>query len=91
MIARRLLISGRVQGVFYRGWTLRQAEELELTGWVRNRAGGEVEVLVMGEPQAVAELIRRCRQGPPAAVVTGIEVGEAEPEEIEGFSQRPTV
>jgi acylphosphatase len=90
-IARKLLIKGRVQGVFYRGWMVEQAQGLGVAGWVRNRAGGDVEALVIGAPDAVAALIERCRGGPAAARVTGITVEEAEIVEAEGFRQRPTV
>lgn len=90
-IARRLVISGRVQGVFYRGWMVEAARSLGVAGWVRNRAGGDVEALVIGAPDAVAALIERCRAGPAAARVTGIAVEEAEIVEAEGFRQRPTV
>lgn len=90
-IARKLLISGRVQGVFYRGWMVAEAQGLGVAGWVRNRAGGDVEALVIGAPDAVAALIERCRSGPPAAKVTGIAVEETEIVEAEGFRQRPTL
>lgn len=90
MPARRLLISGRVQGVFYRGWTVRQAEALGIFGWVRNLRDGRVEVLATGDEEALDELIRRCRQGPPAAEVRDIEISEAEPEPSHDFTQRPT-
>src|SRR5690606_34100215 len=89
-IARKLLISGRVQGVFYRGWMVAEAQGLGVAGWVRNRAEGDVEALVIGAPDAVAALIERCRSGPPAAKVTGIAVEETEIVEAEGFRQRPT-
>lgn len=90
-IARRLVISGRVQGVFYRGWMVEAARSLGVTGWVRNRAGGDVEAFVIGAAVDVAALIERCRSGPPAARVTGIAVEEAGIVEAEGFRQRPTV
>lgn len=63
-------MTGRVQGVGYRWWVRRQATELELTGWVMNADDERtVEVVAEGEPDSVAELERRLRQGPPGAMV----------------------
>lgn len=87
---RRLLVHGRVQGVWYRGWTVDQAEELGLDGWVRNRRDGTVEILVAGPDEAIAELIARCRKGPSAAQVERIEEMEADETPPPGFAQRPT-
>lgn len=89
-IARRLVISGRVQGVFYRGWMVEAAWELGLEGWVRNLRSGEVEALVIGSADSVDALIERCREGPPVARVDHIAIEEAEVESLHGFSQRPT-
>ncbi|HJQ18161.1 MAG TPA: acylphosphatase [Allosphingosinicella sp.] len=88
MASRRLLISGRVQGVFYRAWTERNARALGLGGWVRNLANGDVEVLATGADAAIAELIRRCWQGPQRAQVRDIKIEEADAEPVEGFRQR---
>lgn len=77
MIARRLIIHGRVQGVFYRNWTVEAARGLGLTGWVRNRSDGTVEILACGEEAAVEALVVRCRQGPPAAAVQRIDCFES--------------
>jgi acylphosphatase len=88
--AVRVRITGRVQGVWYRGWTVDEARRLGLWGWVRNRRDGSVEAVFSGPECAVREMVERCRQGPPAAVVTGIT------EELEtapvapGFHQAPT-
>ena len=90
MIARRLIVHGEVQGVFYRNWTVATARELELTGWVRNLRSGKVEIIACGSPDAVETLIQRCRTGPPAARVSGIDVEEAEPQQLSGFEKRPT-
>lgn len=89
-IARRLRISGRVQGVWYRAWTVGEAQALGLDGWVRNRRDGTVEALLAGPADKVAEMIRRCRQGPPAARVADIEELPADDPGATGFSQRPT-
>jgi acylphosphatase len=62
-----------VQGVGFRWFTVRQARELGLAGTVANRADGRVEVEVDGDAAAVEEFVRRLRQGPPAARVTGVD------------------
>jgi acylphosphatase len=87
----RVRITGRVQGVWYRGWMADQARRLDLSGWVRNRRDGSVEAVFSGPEQAVRAVIDLCRQGPPAALVREvseqIETGAVEP----GFRQAPTV
>lgn len=90
-IARRLRVHGRVQGVFYRGWTVETAEKLGLDGWVRNRMDGTVEALVAGQGAAVEALIAACHTGPPAARVDLVEVEEAMGIVASGFTQKPTV
>ncbi|MCB0345227.1 MAG: acylphosphatase [Bdellovibrionales bacterium] len=81
-----VIISGRVQGVWFRDWTQQNAVELGLAGWVRNRDDGCVEAVIEGKPDAVEELVTRMHQGPENAHVTGV---EAEPEvptgEFSGF------
>jgi acylphosphatase len=72
----RVRIEGSVQGVGYRYWTERVARELGLSGWVRNRRDGSVEALFSGAAEDVAEMLERCRDGPPAARVTRIAVIE---------------
>ena len=91
MIARRLLVRGRVQGVFYRNWTVETARTLGLSGWVRNLRNGEVEILAIGDEAAVHALVACCHDGPPRARVSEVEVSEAEAEPVDGFSKRPTV
>mgnify|MGYP000227021216 CR=1 FL=1 len=90
----RLVISGRVQGVWYRAWTKEQADERGLTGWVRNRQDGTVEAVLYGPDAAVDEMIEACRNGPPLARVDDIAVSpadEAPGEDMtEGFVTRPT-
>lgn len=71
-----VLISGRVQGVWYRGWARETAVRLGLDGWVRNRANGTVEAVFSGCPQMVAEMLNLCEQGPPHAQVTDVRVIE---------------
>lgn len=81
---------GRVQGVFYRAWTVEQGRALGLRGWVRNRRDGSVEILAGGESGTVEELIRRCREGPPAARVERIVVENTDEDAGDGFETRPT-
>lgn len=90
-IARRLRIHGRVQGVYYRGWTVEAAEKLGLDGWVRNRLDGTVEALAVGPRTSVETLIVACHKGPPAAQVELVEVEEAQGIVARGFTQKPTV
>ena len=90
-LSLRLLIRGRVQGVSYRAWAVRQARQLGLAGWVRNRVDGSVEAVVSGPASSVREMIERCRRGPPAAAVRSVEEStEAAPAEA-GFRQLPTL
>jgi acylphosphatase len=75
----QLLVSGRVQGVFYRATTAERARELGLAGHARNLVDGRVEVIAEGSPEAVAALIEFCREGPTLARVAAVEVAELEP------------
>jgi acylphosphatase len=75
----RVVVHGRVQGVWFRESCRRVADRLELAGWVTNRADGTVEAEFEGPLDAVARAVAWCRQGPPAADVTGIDVSEASP------------
>jgi acylphosphatase len=86
MVARRVRLYGRVQGVFYRQWTVNQARGLGVTGWVRNARDGSVEAHLEGEEPAVSTLIEQMRLGPPQARVENLNVEDVETEEIEGFS-----
>lgn len=89
--AVRVRISGRVQGVWYRAWTVENASELGLDGWVRNRLDSTVEALFVGPDAAVDEMIQRCRQGPERAEVTGLETEPALGITAKGFAKKPTV
>jgi len=74
-IARaHLYISGRVQGVYYRGFTEELADSLGLKGWVRNLPDRRVEAVFEGERELVEKAIKRCGDGPPASRVTEIDV-----------------
>jgi len=69
MKAVHTIISGRVQGVSFRAWTADVARELGLIGWVRNLPDGTVEAVFSGEEAVIAEMLKRLREGPPAARV----------------------
>ncbi|KAL2502736.1 acylphosphatase family [Forsythia ovata] len=86
-----VVIKGRVQGVFYRNWTIDNATELGLKGWVRNRRNGSVEALFSGSPEKVQEMEQRCRRGPPDAMVTGLEVFPSTDDPGTKFERKPTV
>ncbi len=73
------LISGRVQGVWYRASTRDEATRLGLTGWVKNLPDGRVELVAEGTAQAVDALIQWCHQGPPYAGVDEVDVKEQAP------------
>lgn len=90
-IAETLRIQGRVQGVGYRWWTVGEARRLGLCGWARNRADGTVEVLAIGEPEAVEALARACQHGPPAAQVESVRRQPAADDGSAGFRQRETL
>jgi len=82
----RLIIEGRVQGVWFRDSTRREASRLSVSGWVRNRPDGSVEVLAEGPADKVEQLIAWCHQGPPAAQVSRVQENrEAHQGEFDGF------
>lgn len=85
-MAKRFLISGRVQGVFYRASTRRKAHELGLTGYAKNLPDGRVEVLAAGSEEALLLLEKWLWQGPPAAQVIAVEVFETTVMPPEGFA-----
>jgi acylphosphatase len=87
--AVRYLVSGKVQGVFFRASTAQQARRLGLSGWARNLPSGEVEVVAAGGETQLAELAVWLWQGPPAAAVVGVVTEEwAAPVEAAGFDVR---
>jgi acylphosphatase len=86
----RVRIEGGVQGVGYRFWTERVADELGLTGWVRNRRDGSVEALFCGPADHVAEMLERCKQGPPSARVTAVKILAEAGTAPETFAVLPT-
>ena len=89
-VSVRVRIEGLVQGVGFRVWVERQAAELGLTGWVRNRRDGGVEASFTGPAAAIDEIVRRCAVGPRSAKVAMVKVlDEAGPVNA-GFEVRPT-
>ena len=81
----RLLISGKVQGVFFRDYTQRQAESLGLTGWVKNLADGRVKTVIQGPKEKIKLMIDWCWQGPPLSRVENIEVKEIKAKKLNSF------
>lgn len=73
----RVRVHGRVQGVWYRGTARTEAQRLDLSGWVRNRADGTVELLLQGAAAAVEAMLAWCRVGPSGADVTRLDVEDA--------------
>jgi acylphosphatase len=87
-IAKRIRVTGRVQGVFFRAWTQGEARELGISGWVRNCSDGSVEAHLTGEESDVARMIQRLHRGPSNARVESIAVEDAEPECVGRFELR---
>lgn len=90
-VTKSIRVRGRVQGVFYRGWTVDQAQDLNVAGWVRNRRDGSVEILAAGTAEAVEALVERCRRGPHSAAVASVDVEESDEKAPAGFTQLPTL
>ena len=87
----RLRVTGRVQGVFFRNWTVEVAQALGVTGWVRNRRDGSVEIEAYGDPGALDALRARVNDGPRAAEVAQVRAEAIEGEAPSGFARGPTV
>ena len=85
VVRRRVLVSGRVQGVWFREACRQEAEAAGVSGWVRNRNDRRVEAVFEGEPAAVLAMVAWCGIGPPRAVVTGVDVTAEEPTGETGF------
>jgi acylphosphatase len=88
VIARRALLTGRVQGVFFRAHVQEEARRRGVSGWAANRPDGAVEIHVQGDPAAVEGVLDAARSGPPGARVEAVDVREAEPEDVDGFEPR---
>ncbi len=91
MIRRRLVVRGRVQGVFYRDWLVGEAHAIGVAGWVRNRADGSVEAVVGGTAVEVEAIAAKARQGSPAARVDDVAESEAPSGDLAmPFERRPS-
>ncbi|MEE2998697.1 MAG: acylphosphatase [Pseudomonadota bacterium] len=87
----RVIIEGRVQGVWFRGWTVKLATELCLSGWVRNRRDGSVEAIFCGDENSLEKIIKLLYHGPEAASVVSVNVKYEDINVEEGFEQLPTL
>ncbi len=87
----RVIIEGRVQGVWFRGWMVERAMGLGLSGWVRNRREGSVEAVFYGEQNKVNKMIEKSYQGPSAASVVRVSVKYEQIIVQPSFKQLPTV
>ena len=88
MIRRHLIVSGRVQGVFFRDSVREQAQVEGVAGWVTNRDDGTVEAVLEGDEGPVEAVVAFCREGPSRADVDDVDVREEEPEGLGGFTIR---
>ena len=79
-VRRRVVVTGQVQGVWFRQSCADEARLRGVSGWIRNRSDGAVEAAFEGTPSAVAAMVEWCRTGPPRAEVSDVEVTEEEPE-----------
>jgi acylphosphatase len=87
--AVRVRVTGRVQGVYFRGWTLETAAALGVRGWVRNEADGSVAALLAGPAATVERMLAALQDGPPDAVVRAVETEAADPGAVPaGFEVR---
>jgi acylphosphatase len=87
-VARRVVVHGAVQGVFFRDSTRQRARSRGVAGWVRNRPDGSVEALFEGDPDAVEALVAAAREAARAARVERVDVESAAPEDLDGFEVR---
>jgi acylphosphatase len=85
MTRKRVIVHGRVQGVFFRDTTRRTAQSRGVSGWVRNNPDGSVEAAFEGPEEAVDSMVRFCREGPRGAVVEHVDVRDEPPEGLTGF------
>ena len=90
-IAVRIIVAGRVQGVGYRVWAVREAWRRNIRGWVRNRRDGTVEALLVGPAKDVEAMIELCRTGPRHARIDTITREDAADDGTPHFHERPTV
>jgi acylphosphatase len=91
MVAVRIEVFGRVQGVGFRAFTRHVARRQGVRGWVRNRQDGSVEALLIGEDDVVAAVIKHCQRGPSSAHVDRLIQAPAQDDGTADFVERPTV
>lgn len=89
-VSVHVIISGRVQGVWFRAWTQKTAQGLGLTGWVRNRSDATVEAVFCGPEEVVTKMVALCHKGPVLARVSGVEQTPSASPNLSGFELRPT-
>lgn len=90
MTRKRVIVSGAVQGVFFRDTCRTEARSQGVNGWVRNLPDGTVEAVFEGESGAVGKLVEWAREGPPSARVGQLQVFAEEPQGLTAFDVRPT-
>ena len=83
-----VFVSGHVQGVSFRDATRSQAEQLGLSGWVRNTQDGQVEAVFEGDPDTVQQMVEWCKSGPSSADVGDLSVDNEQPENLSSFEVR---
>lgn len=82
------IVTGRVQGVGFRHFAVRCANDLGLCGWVKNMPDGGVETMIQGQDDEIDEMIRLLKRGPGSAIIRAMTIEEAESEELPGFTVR---
>lgn len=88
MVRQRVVVHGRVQGVFFRDTCCQQAATHDVAGWVRNNSDGTVEAVFEGDSAAVEAMTAWCRDGPPYALVDHLDVAQEQPAGARGFEVR---
>jgi acylphosphatase len=88
MVRRHVVVTGDVQGVFFRDSTRDEAERRDVSGWVANTYDGSVEAVFEGDEEDVAALVEFCRTGPSSADVADVEVSDEDAEGLDGFEVR---
>lgn len=83
-----MVVTGRVQGVFFRASCAQEARRRGVSGWVANEPDGSVQAVFEGDPDEVAAMVDWCRTGPPAARVAGVEAVAEAPSGEQGFEER---
>lgn len=90
-IARSIIVTGHVQGVFFREWTVMTAKELGIAGWVRNLREGPVEIYAVGEPAQIEHFIAELHKGSAASRVDAVDARPTDIQDVSGFMRRGTL